>query len=188
MATPHPARRRAGNRRRAAVAVIAVGAAVPASPLAGLSAGPAFASIHREAPLISGDPPVDNTDVYSFVSPDKPDTVTLIANWYPFEEPHGGPNFHPWVTDAHHDINIDNNGDAKADLTYRWNFRTDDRRGNNTYRYARKYVDGRPIDFLKSAAGKLPNPYPCSVNWTAGIFRAFRSPCLLSDSFPAPIR
>jgi len=106
-----------------------------ATALAGLSVAPAFASSHREAPLISGDPAVDNTDVYAFVSPDKPDTVTLIANWYPFEEPNGGPNFYPWATDANHDINIDNDGDAKADLTYRWTFRTEDRRGNNTFLY-----------------------------------------------------
>ncbi|QXV63357.1 DUF4331 domain-containing protein [Amycolatopsis sp. TNS106] len=135
MAAPHPARRRAVSRRRAAASAVTVVATVLASALAGLSAGPAFASSHREAPLISGDPPVDNTDVYAFVSPDRPDTVTLIANWYPFEEPNGGPNFYPWATDAHYDINIDNNGDAKADLTYRWNFRTDDRRGNNTFLY-----------------------------------------------------
>ena len=55
----------------------------------------AGASSHREAPLIAGDPRADNTDVYAFVSPDKPDTVTLIANWIPFEEPNGGPNFYP---------------------------------------------------------------------------------------------
>lgn len=111
--------------------MLAVGCAV----LAGVPAGPVLASSHREAPLISGDPPVDNTDVYAFVSPDKPDTVTLIANWYPFEEPNGGPTFYPWATDAHYDLNIDNNGDAKADLTYRWDFRTDDRRGNDTFLY-----------------------------------------------------
>ncbi|MFK0251849.1 DUF4331 domain-containing protein [Amycolatopsis azurea] len=134
MATPHFARR-AGSRRRAAVSVITVGVTMLATALAGLSAGPAFASSHREAPLISGDPAVDNTDVYAFVSPDKPDTVTLIANWWPFSEPNGGPNFYPWATDANHDINIDNDGDAKADLTYRWTFRTEDRRGNNTFLY-----------------------------------------------------
>ncbi|WP_370961890.1 DUF4331 domain-containing protein [Amycolatopsis sp. cg9] len=122
------------TRRRAALA-LAAGCTVLVSSLAGVPAGPALASSHREAPLISGDPPVDNTDVYAFVSPDKPDTVTLIANWYPFEEPNGGPTFYPWATDAHYDLNIDNNGDAKADLTYRWDFRTDDRRGNDTFLY-----------------------------------------------------
>ena len=45
--------------------------------------------------------------------------MTLIGNWIPFEEPAGGPNFYPWATDAQYDFNIDNDGDAKADLTYR---------------------------------------------------------------------
>ena len=53
----------------------------------------ATASSHREAPLIADDPAADNTDVYAFVSPDKPDTVTIIANYIPLEEPAGGPNF-----------------------------------------------------------------------------------------------
>jgi len=63
---------------------------------------------------MAGDAPVDNMDVDAFVSPDGPDTTTIVANWYPFEEPNGGPNFYPWATDAHYDIN--NNGDARADL------------------------------------------------------------------------
>ena len=42
-------------------------------------------SSHREAPEISKDPVADSTDVYAFVSPDKPDTVTLIANYVPLQ-------------------------------------------------------------------------------------------------------
>ncbi|GLZ41942.1 hypothetical protein Acsp05_55660 [Actinokineospora sp. NBRC 105648] len=126
-----------------AVALVAAGSTVLTGALVGLAPGTATASSHREAPLIAGDPPADNTDVYAFVSPDKPDTVTLIANWYPFQEPNGGPNFYPWATDAHYDINIDNDGDAKADLTYRWTFRTDDRRGKNTFLY-----DNGPVTSL----------------------------------------
>ncbi|WP_329100896.1 DUF4331 domain-containing protein [Micromonospora sp. NBC_01699] len=95
----------------------------------------ADASSHREAPLIAGDPKVDNTDVYAFVSPDKQDTVTLIANWLPFQEPNGGPNFYFFQTDAHYDINIDNDGDAVADLTYRWVFTNDDKRDGTTFLY-----------------------------------------------------
>ena len=117
------------------VALVAAGSTVLTAGLVAIAPGPAGASSHREAPLIAGDPPVDNTDVYAFVSPDKPDTVTLVANWYPFEEPNGGPNFYPWATDAHYDINIDNDGDARPDLTYRWTFRTDDRRGKSTFLY-----------------------------------------------------
>ena len=59
-------------------------------------AGPsgATASSHREAPLIADDPAVDNTDLYAFVSPNKPDTVTILANFIPFEDPAGGPNYY----------------------------------------------------------------------------------------------
>ena len=99
----------------------------PRSPAAfATQAGPGgvTASSHREAPLIAGDPRADNTDVYAFVSPDEPDTVTLIANWIPFEEPNGGPNFYPWADDTRYNIKIDNDGDALADLTYTWMFDT----------------------------------------------------------------
>ena len=58
----------------------------------------AFASSHREAPMISGDPKVDATDLYAFVSPDKTDTVTLIANYIPFEEPDPARNLHTTTT------------------------------------------------------------------------------------------
>ena len=100
-----------------------------------IGAGSAQASSHREAPLTAGDPKVDNTDVYAFVSPNKSSTVTLIANWIPFEEPNGGPNFYPFQAGAHYDINIDNDGDAVADLTYRWTFTDHDDRGTNTFLY-----------------------------------------------------
>ena len=113
---------------------VAVGLATGTAFAAG--AGPASASSHREAPLTASDPKIDNTDVYAFVSPDKTDTVTLIANWIPFEEPNGGPNFYPFQDGAHYDINIDNDGDAVADLTYRWTFTTEDSRGTNTFLYA----------------------------------------------------
>jgi Domain of unknown function (DUF4331) len=95
--------------------------------------GAVTASSHREAPLIAGDPRADNTDVYAFVSPDKPDTVTLISNWIPFEEPNGGPNFYPWADDTQYNINIDNDGDAFADLTYTWVFTTHYRDPNGTF-------------------------------------------------------
>jgi hypothetical protein len=111
------------HRRRTAAAAAIVITATGAGALAGLGGGAATASSHREAPLIAGDPRVDNTDVYAFVSPDKTNTVTLIANWIPFEYAQGGPNFYEFATDAQYDINIDNNADAKPDLTYRWEFR-----------------------------------------------------------------
>jgi len=82
------------------------------------------ASSHREAPLISEDPVADNTDTYAFVSPDNPETVTLVANWIPFELPPGGPNFNKFGDDVLYKINVDNDGDATADVVYEWRFKT----------------------------------------------------------------
>jgi hypothetical protein len=103
--------------------------------LALLGPGVSSASSHREAPLTVADPQADNTDTYAFVSPDKPDSVTLIANWIPFEEPAGGPNFYPFSSDARYNIKLDTNGDSKPDITYQWKFTTQDLRGNNTFLY-----------------------------------------------------
>ena len=70
-------------------------------------------SSHREAPEISKDPVADNTDIYAFVSPDRPDTVTIISNYIPLEDPAGGPNFFEFGDDVLYRINIDNNGDGR---------------------------------------------------------------------------
>src|SRR6266516_467406 len=82
-------------------------------------------SSHREAPGISKDPVADNTDVYAFVSPDRPDTVTIIANFIPLENPPGGPNFFEFGDDVLYEIKIDNDGDADADITYQFRFTTE---------------------------------------------------------------
>ncbi|QIJ61819.1 DUF4331 domain-containing protein [Streptomyces sp. JB150] len=101
-----------------------------AAGVTALEPGAAAASSHREAPLISGTPQFDNTDLYAFVSPDKPDTTTLIANWIPFEEPAGGPNFFPFAEDAQYDLRVDRDGDAREDLVFRYTFRTHVKNGN----------------------------------------------------------
>ncbi len=81
-------------------------------------------SSHREAPEISKDPVADNTDVYAFVSPDRTDTVTLIANFIPLEEPAGGPTFFQFGDDVLYEIKIDNDGDGVEDITYEFRFKT----------------------------------------------------------------
>ncbi len=81
-------------------------------------------SSHREAPEISQDPAADSTDVYAFVSPDRPDTITLIANYVPLQEPAGGPNFYQFGTDVLYEILVDNNGDGEADIVYEFRFET----------------------------------------------------------------
>jgi Domain of unknown function (DUF4331) len=82
-------------------------------------------SSHREAPEISQDPVADSTDVYAFVSPDRPGTVTLIANYIPLQGPAGGPNFYAFGDDVLYEIHVDNNGDAEADVTYQFLFKTE---------------------------------------------------------------
>ncbi|MET8866192.1 DUF4331 domain-containing protein [Nonomuraea sp. NPDC004580] len=121
------------NRR--ALVGLGLAAAVAASSLAAFRTDSGDASSHREAPMISGDPQHDNTDVYAFVSPDKAGTVTLMANWIPFQEPNGGPNFYPFATRSRYNMKIDNDGDAKTDVTYQWTFRNEDRRGTTTFLY-----------------------------------------------------
>ncbi len=81
-------------------------------------------SSHREAPEISQDPVADSTDTYAFVSPDKPDTVTLITNYVPLQDPAGGPNFFEFGDDVSYKINVDNNGDGVADVVYEFRFHT----------------------------------------------------------------
>ena len=103
----------------------AVAAVVAAAAFTGvLGPGSASASSHREAPLISDDPTADNTDLYAFVSPDAPTTVTIVANYIPFEDPAGGPNYYRFDPTVQYDINVDNDGDAKEDVIYRFEFKT----------------------------------------------------------------
>src|SRR2546429_6626508 len=88
-------------------------------------------SSHREAPEISKDPVADSTDLYAFVSPDQPDSVTIIANYIPLEEPAGGPNFYEFGDDVLYEIHIDNNGDAVPEITYQFRFTTQVRNPNS---------------------------------------------------------
>jgi hypothetical protein len=134
-------------------------------------------SSHREAPEISKDPVADSTDVYAFVSPDKPDTVTLIANYIPLQEPSGGPNFYEFGDDVLYAIHIDNNGDGYADISYEFRFTTEvqdedtflyntgpitsisDSTFNRRQYYSVTVVDG---DAQKTIGSKLASP-PCNI-------------------------
>src|SRR3954465_2990528 len=86
-------------------------------------------SSHREAPAISQDPVADNADVYAFVSPDDPTTVTILSNFVPLQGPAGGPNFFEFGDDVLYSIYVDNDGDANPHVTYRFEFTT---QGGNT--------------------------------------------------------
>ncbi|MEP7025371.1 MAG: DUF4331 domain-containing protein, partial [Actinomycetota bacterium] len=81
-------------------------------------------SSHREAPEISKDPVADSTDVYAFVSPDAPNTVTLIANYVPLQLPSGGPNFYEFGDDVLYEIHVSNAGHAQSDISFQFQFQT----------------------------------------------------------------
>jgi len=135
-------------------------------------------SSHREAPEISKDPVADSSDLYAFVSPDDPDTVTIIANYVPLQLPASGPNFFEFGDDVLYEIHIDSNGDARPDLTYQFRFRTE-LRNNNTFLYntgqikslddpnwnRRQFYSVTKVDAHGKStvlAQKLPCP-PCNV-------------------------
>ena len=112
-----------------------------------------LASSHREAPRIMVDPSADNTDVYAFVSPDRPDTVTIVANYIPLEEPAGGPNFNEFADDVLYELKVDNNGDGREDVSYQFEFSTQTRNGN-TFLY-----NTGPIDTLSDTDWNRPQTY-----------------------------
>ena len=98
-----------------------LGAAAAAALAAGsLAATGVLGSSHREAPKILADPTADNTDVYAFTAPDAPHSLTVVANWIPLEEPAGGPYFGKLDPRARYYVKIDNTGDGRADVAYRW--------------------------------------------------------------------
>jgi hypothetical protein len=88
-----------------------------------LPIGSAFASSHREAPLIANDPLADNTDLYAFKSPNNPEMITIIANYVPMQIPHGGPNYYSFGQDIRYEIHIDNDATTTGDdIVYRFTF------------------------------------------------------------------
>jgi len=128
---------------------------VPA--LAGLTvaagASLTIASSHREAPSIAEDQYVDNTDVYAFISPKDPDKLVMVANYVPLLIPSSGPNFYKFSDEAYYEIHIDNDGDAKEDITYRWTFKNEIKNGR-TFLY-----NTGPIDSIDSANLNVTQTY-----------------------------
>ena len=86
---------------------------------------PVHASSHREAPFITNQPKVDGTDLFMFRSYEagRQDHVTLIANYIPFQDPQGGPNFYQFDQNALYEIHVDNVGDGKEHLTFQFRFK-----------------------------------------------------------------
>jgi hypothetical protein len=132
-------------------------------------------SSHREAPEISKDPVADNTDVYAFVSPDKPDTVTIIANFIPLQKPDGGPNFYEFGDDVLYEIHISNRGNARSDVVYAFRFHTQIR-NPNTFLY-----NTGPISSITSPNWNRPQSYKVT-RWE----RDGGAPVTLASNLTAP--
>jgi hypothetical protein len=122
-------------------ALLALALAVPLS----------MGSSHREAPLTAIDPTADNTDLYAFVAKDAPHMLNIAANWIPFEDPAGGPNFYAFDDNAHYYTNIDNTGDGKPDVRYLFTFKTKTK---------------NPKSFLYGLGGKIKSPNDPNLNVT----------------------
>jgi hypothetical protein len=105
------------------IAICGVALAATVLVLRGPSPEAGTASSHREAPLIAEDPSADTTDLYAFRSPDAPNSLTVIANWIPAEDPAAGPNWYRFSERARYSIKVDRTGDAKPDVTYRFRFK-----------------------------------------------------------------
>jgi hypothetical protein len=89
-----------------------------------IAVSPGSGSSHREAPLTALDPTADDTDLYAFTAPDATGALTVVANWIPFEDPAGGPNFYRFDDRAEYYINVDDTGDGVYDVRYQFRFKT----------------------------------------------------------------
>jgi Domain of unknown function (DUF4331) len=129
-----------------------------AAVLAGASAS-SIASSHREAPFIVNQPKVDATDLYMFRSyePGRENFVTILANYIPFQDPQGGPNFYMFDPNALYEIHIDNNGDAVEDLTLQFRF-------SNTSKDAALTVGGKATKVPLINSGPITGVNPATLN------------------------
>ena len=147
-----------------------------AAVAAAITLAPVQASSHREAPLISQDPLADHTDVYAFVSPTSANKVTLIANFIPLEAPYGGPNFYKFDDNVLYEIKVDNNGDARADISFQFRFKTSVL-NPNTFLY-----NTGPITSLDSPSWNVRQSY--TVTKTSGVWGLQRT--VLGSNLPTP--
>jgi hypothetical protein len=130
-----------------------LGAATAAALAAGsLAVTGVLGSSHREAPKILADPTADNTDVYAFTAPDAPHSLTVVANWIPMEEPAGGPYFGKLDPRARYYVKVDNTGDGREDVAYRWQFKQKFRNPNSFLDAAPTVdsVDDPDINFVQT--------------------------------------
>lgn len=131
--------------------------ALPACLLAVAATG-ALASSHRESPALTGMPKVDATDLYMFRSYEsgRQDYVTILANYMPFQDPQGGPNYYMFDSDALYEIHVDNNGDAKEDISFQFRFQ-------NTSKGTPLTVGGKQVKIPLVINGPVNGVNPASL-------------------------
>jgi hypothetical protein len=117
------------------------------------------ASSHREGPFIAGQRQVDATDLYMFRSYEsgRQNFVTILANYIPFQDPQGGPNFYMFDPNALYEIHIDNNGDAVEDLTLQFRF-------SNTSKDTALTIGGKSTKIPLINSGPISGVNPASLN------------------------
>lgn len=148
-------------------------AAALVAALAAMAGLPAQASSHREAPFITTTPKVDGTDFYMFSSyePGRADYVTLIANYQPLQAPYGGPNYFSMDPNALYEIHIDNNGDAREDITFQFRFR-------NRLKGIELPIGGKNVAIPLIQAGAVADPNAATLNlneqYTVDVVRGDR--------------
>ena len=121
------------------------------------------ASSHREAPFITTVPKVDATDFYMFRSyePGREDYVTVIANYQPLQDAYGGPNYFKMDPNALYEIHVDNNGDAKEDISFQ--FRFQNTLANNGAGVALP-IGGKMVAIPLTQAGQVANVADGNLN------------------------
>jgi hypothetical protein len=142
----------------------------------------AWASSHREAPLIANDPLADNVDVYAFRSPDDTTMITIIATYVPIQLPQGGPNYFSFGTNIRYEIHIENDGVAGDDITYRFTFtktnqdpttffnvRLGQQNLKTTYTLERSLNGGAFTTIISNGVVPPPNIGPRSITTAVGL-------------------
>ncbi len=138
-----------------------------------MAAGAAMASSHREAPFLTGQSKVDATDLYMFRSyePGRQDFVTVLANYQPFQDPQGGPNFYMFDANAQYEIHFDNNGDGVEDLSFQFRFQ-------NTSKATALNIGGKAVKIPLINSGPISGVNPGSLNvretFTVDVVRGTR--------------
>ena len=149
----------APHQRHLALNSLALAGIAALATLASVAASPSYASSHREAPFITTQPKVDGTDLYLFNSYEtgRSGYVTVLANYQPLQDAYGGPNYFKMDPNALYEIHIDNNGDAREDLTFQFRFQ-------NNFKGITLPIGGLNVGIPLTQAGQVSTPNAAALN------------------------